>query len=113
MKLPFNIGGVSVDENLRRRKSRRKMAWISLYSILGLTLLLLFCVSETKLESLASIVDTVFFCLSSIVLAYCGAAVIDDSNIRKHTENMHCKTNKIDKDDKKKEIKVDDPDEEK
>ena len=109
MKLPFNIGTGTCNEILQRRKGRRKMAWISLYSMLGLTLLLMFVVSETRIEVLSSIIDTVFFCLSTIVLGYLGIATFDDSNVMKHKENMHCKTNKNDKDDKK---KVDNPDEE-
>jgi hypothetical protein len=110
MKLPFNIGA-PLNESLQRRKGRRKMAWIALYSILGLTLLLMFAVSETKIEALSSVIDTVFFCLSTIVLGYLGIATFDDSNVMKHKENMHCKDDK--KNDKKKEVKVDDPDEEK
>jgi hypothetical protein len=110
MKFPLDIGIINTEESLLRKKSRRKMAWISLYSILGLTLILLFAISETKIAALSSIVDTVFFCLSSIVLGYLGAGVMDNSNNMKHVENMH---KKEPCNDKKKDIKIDNPDEEK
>ena len=76
------------DENVIKRRSRRRMAWISLLSMIGIVLLMMFKVSQERLQELTPIIDTLFFCLASVVLGYCGLATFDDGQIMKHHERV-------------------------
>ena len=69
------------DEGTRKRMNRRRMAWTSLISMLVIVFLLMFFVQETRIVELTPVIDTVIFCLSSIVGAYLGTALLDDKNI--------------------------------
>jgi len=74
----FNLpGGVQV------RRNRRRMAWLSLGSMIVIVLLMMFFVNPTRIESLNGIIETLFYCLSAIVLAYNGVALYDDNNLMK------------------------------
>lgn len=90
-----------ISETNKRRKSRRRMAWISLYAILIITGLLMFAVTESRLKEIQSMMDTVLFCLSSIVLGYQGTATWDSLNQMKHQKK--CK-------EEESKSKVDNPD---
>ena len=75
------------DENVSKRKNRRRMAWVSLVSMIVIMFLLLFFVSTERIQELIPIIDTFFVMLSSIVGAYMGVALMDDNNImRSHNE---------------------------
>jgi len=78
LPIRFNLpGGVQV------RRNRRRMAWLSLLSMIGIVLLMMFFINPTRIESLSGIIETLFYCLSAIVLAYNGVALYDDNNLLK------------------------------
>lgn len=52
--------------------TRRRMAWVSLLSIIATMVSLLFFVPETKLERLENIIDLFWIGLASVVGAYVG-----------------------------------------
>ena len=71
-----------IEDKLRRR-SRRRMAWISLFSILLYVFLIMFYVSLEKIKELSGIMDMFMVCMVSIVLGYLGIATYDDLNVMK------------------------------
>ncbi|HUU89001.1 MAG TPA: hypothetical protein VMX17_14800 [Candidatus Glassbacteria bacterium] len=74
---PVNSGGISqatADANLEiiRRTNRRRQAWVALLSIIVITLLLMFCVSEIMIKTLEPILPFFYITMGSIVAAYHG-----------------------------------------
>jgi hypothetical protein len=72
------------DIELERSKwrGRRKMAWLSLNSMVFLTLILLFApISETRLATLQEPLIWSYFCFTGVIAAYMGSTVIP--NLRK------------------------------
>jgi hypothetical protein len=71
-----------INDNISRRaasdtyidqwKNRRSMAWLSLISIIIVTLLALFYVTETRLDTASDVLTWFYITLSSIVGAYMG-----------------------------------------
>ncbi len=57
------------------------MAWVSLIAMIVIVVLSMFFVSETRIGPVSDIIQTLFYCLSAIVLAYNGVAVFDDKNL--------------------------------
>jgi len=53
------------------------MAYISLAALLGVTIALLFILSDTRLEKLGSITDWMFITLGSVVGAYMGLSTFE------------------------------------
>jgi len=63
---------------------RRKMAWVSLISMVLLTIILLFApISETRLSTLQEPLIWSYFCFTGVIAAYMGSTVIP--NLRKST----------------------------
>lgn len=52
--------------------NRRRMAWLALISIIVITLLALFWISETRLTNASDVLTWFFITMSSIVGAYMG-----------------------------------------
>lgn len=61
-----------------RWKHRRRMAYISLFSILAVTYWCLFKVDVERLKALDSIITWFYLTLGSIIGAYVGFATLDD-----------------------------------
>lgn len=55
-----------------KRTSRRRQAWISLFSIVAVTLLLIFGVSEERLKALDTVLPFFYITMGSIIGAYHG-----------------------------------------
>lgn len=62
----------------RRWKNRRRMAYISLYSILIVTYLILFIVPMDRLNQLDEIITWFYLVMGSVVGAYVGFSTLDD-----------------------------------
>lgn len=60
-----------------RWKNRRRMAWISLISILVVTFLSFFVVNEGRLKLLSDVINMFYLSMASIVGAYVGFATFD------------------------------------
>lgn len=58
----------------KRWENRRRMAWISLASMVGFTVLIVFTdiVPESRLEILAEVITWFYFACSSVIGAYMG-----------------------------------------
>lgn len=58
-----------------RWKNRRRMAWVSLISMLVVTFFMLFtdAISVEKLKVLGEVITWFYFCMSSIIGFYMGA----------------------------------------
>lgn len=82
-----NLFNIRFDETIKKRRNRRRMAWVSLLSMIAIVLLMMFFVSVDRIKELVTVIDTLFFCLASIVLGYLGVAVYDDLNIMKHNSS--------------------------
>lgn len=76
-----NMLPVRCMETYIKRRSRRRMAWVSLISMLSIVILSMFFVAPERLEVAKSLIETLFICLSTIVLGYLGIATYDDKNI--------------------------------
>lgn len=74
-------------EEVFRRTNRRRMAWVCLWTMILTVFLLMFKVSETKIEALEAIIDMYLFCLSSIILGYLGVSSLDYFNNVKNFKN--------------------------
>lgn len=63
-----------VVDNKERWKNRRRMAWSSLVSMLGVTFLLLFTdlCPESKLKIIGEVVTWYYFASASVIGAYMG-----------------------------------------
>jgi len=60
-------------------KNRRRMAWLSLVSVIVVTLLTLTpLVTETRLSSLQPILSTFFFAMASVIGVYVGFSTMSD-----------------------------------
>lgn len=66
------------DQNKRRWKHRRRMAYISLVSILIMTYLILFIVPLNRLDKLDELITWFYIVMGSIIGAYVGFATFDD-----------------------------------
>ena len=64
-----------------RWTNRRRMAWISLISILIVTGILLFVIPESRIEKLSDVISWFYFSMAGIVGAYMGFATM--SSIKK------------------------------
>ena len=60
-----------------RWKNRRRMAWLSLISILIVTILAFFIVAESRLKLLGDVINMFYLTMASIVGAYVGFATLD------------------------------------
>ena len=58
----------------KRWKNRRRMAWVSLLSMTGVTYMILFTnmVPEARLAVLSEVITWYYFCSASIIGAYMG-----------------------------------------
>ena len=56
----------------RRAVNRRRMAWVSLVSMIATMTAILFLVPETKLDRIKDILDLYWIAMGSIVGAYVG-----------------------------------------
>jgi hypothetical protein len=101
------------NETFRKRKARRKMAWIAMYSMLFVTLAILFYVPDSKIDHLDSLLTWFFSCMTAVVLGYCGFATLDDNIMwfGKHKSKPTTDTAKK-KEDSDDDSVVDDPDKE-
>lgn len=59
-----------------RWKNRRRMAWISLISILLVTAVMIFYVPEARLTKLETVITWFYMVMASIVGAYMGFATL-------------------------------------
>lgn len=61
--------------NKKRWQNRRRMAWLSLVSMIVITYMILFTklVPETKLAVLGDVITWYYFCSASIIGMYMGA----------------------------------------
>lgn len=59
-------------------KNRRRMAWVSLYSILIVTILALYSVPMERLVVLEQIITWFYFVLGSIIGAYVGFSTLEE-----------------------------------
>ena len=71
-------------EAFRRRRARRSMAWIALWSMMFTEWLLFFYVDVKRLPLLDNFITMYLMCMASIVLGYLGVATWDDLNNLKH-----------------------------
>jgi len=55
---------------------KRRMAWVSLFSIIGFTLLFLFVVTPEKLKILSETITWLYITLTSIVGAFMGFSAL-------------------------------------
>lgn len=62
----------------KRWKNRRRMAWLSLFSILVVTYYMLFKIEESRIEVLDSVVTWFYTVMGSIVGAYVGFSTLED-----------------------------------
>lgn len=64
----------SIDAEKRRWQNRRRMAWVSLTSMIAITVLILFSnfVSIEKLKVLSEVITWFYFCSASVIGAYMG-----------------------------------------
>lgn len=69
---------ISDKDNTDRWRNRRAMAWISLISILVMTLMLFFIVDVDKVEKLENIAIWIGMSLTSIIGFYMGATTYVD-----------------------------------
>tara|TARA_B100001094_G_C18060387_1_gene734747 strand:- start:901 stop:1128 length:228 start_codon:yes stop_codon:yes gene_type:complete len=60
-----------------RWKNRRRMAWVALVSILVVTILAFFVVTESRLKLLGDVINMFYLSMASIVGAYVGFATLD------------------------------------
>lgn len=67
---------ISPDPKLRWQ-NRRRMAWLSLTSILIVTILAFFVVPESRLKLLGDVINMFYLSMASIVGAYVGFATLD------------------------------------
>ncbi len=65
------------------RRARRRMAWVALFSINMLMLLILFKVEPERLKILSEPIVWFFFVNGSIVGAYLGFSTVFDAKMRK------------------------------
>lgn len=77
---------VLTKESIKLQRSmwsgRRRMAWLSLVSMISLTIILLFAhISETRLATLQEPIIWAYFCFTGVIAAYMGSSVIP--NLRK------------------------------
>lgn len=58
----------------KRWQNRRRMAWLSLISMIGITVMILFTnmVSIEKLKVLSEVITWFYFCSASVIGAYMG-----------------------------------------
>lgn len=65
---------LSNDIEQKRWKNRRRMAWLSLMSIIVITLLILLTdlVSIERLKVLSEVITWFYFCCASVIGAYMG-----------------------------------------
>ena len=58
----------------KRWANRRRMAWLSLISMIGITVLILFTelVSVERLDVLGEVITWFYFCCASVIGAYMG-----------------------------------------
>ena len=97
-------------EEGRRRVNRRRMAWLSLISILVTEYVLFFWVDAKRLPLLDNFINMYVMCMTSIVLGYLGAATWDNYNQWKSTD-FHKSLNKSKTQDSEKIDNPDEPDE--
>lgn len=64
--------------DIRRWKNRRRMAYISLVSILVVTYLALFIIPIDRLAALDEVITWFYLVMGSVVGAYVGFATLDD-----------------------------------
>ncbi len=55
-----------------KRVNRRRQAWVSLWSMIGVTLLLMFAVPESKLKIMTDILPFFYITMASVVGVYHG-----------------------------------------
>ena len=70
----------STPDSKSRWQNRRRMAWISLSSILVVTILAFFVVAESRLKLLGDVINMFYLSMASIVGAYVGFATLDKKN---------------------------------
>jgi uncharacterized membrane protein len=63
-----------IDAEKRRWQNRRRMAWVSLVSMIGVTVLILFTniVPVERLNVLSEVITWFYFCCASVIGAYMG-----------------------------------------
>lgn len=61
-----------------RWKNRRKMAWISILMMVGMTISLFFYVPEAKLDKLQDVISWAYMSFASIIGAYMGLSTYAD-----------------------------------
>ena len=66
-----------------RRSHRRKMAWISLFFLIGMSVSLLFFVDIETLKSLGNMTDWIYITFGSIVGVYMGSDTFEKIGIVK------------------------------
>jgi len=66
-------GIIDLDLQKQRWKNRRRMAWLSLITMIGVTILLLFgAIPETRLKAIAEPITWFYFAMASVIGAYMG-----------------------------------------
>lgn len=61
-----------------RWKHRRRMAYMSIFSIIWVTYALMFKMSDERVKALENIITWFYITMSSIIGAYVGFATLDD-----------------------------------
>lgn len=63
-----------IEAERARWKNRRRMAWFSLISMIGITILILFTdlVPVARLSILSEVITWFYFCCASVIGAYMG-----------------------------------------
>jgi len=64
----------SINAEKRRWQNRRRMAWLSLISMIAVTVIILFTnlVSVERLKVLSEVITWYYFCSASVIGAYMG-----------------------------------------
>ena len=57
---------------LIKRTNRRRQAWVSLWSMVGVTILLMFAVPESKIKLMTDILPFFYITMAGVVGAYHG-----------------------------------------
>lgn len=71
-KFEYTKAKVEIDLDKERWKNRRRMAWLALWAMIGMTVAMFVWVPESKLEKLDEIVAWFMMAMASIVGAYIG-----------------------------------------
>lgn len=64
----------------RRWRNRRRMAWLSLLTLISTGALSIFYITEERMPVIENVIITILFVLAGVVGAYMGLATLSESN---------------------------------